>query len=284
MRRRSLAALMLLCAILAAACAPADIFPRAQAPETAVTRVQIPEAAVTEEGAPDFSGVETEPPRIEYGPPDALGRATGALAVLTRGMLTDAPREDMSGIRLPGMHNAYYDFIEDGWVYHRCHLIGHRFGGASSPENLIAGTQALNLTFMLPWEDRIADCLRRGVPVMMRVTPLYGDGELICAAVRIEAVSLDGGRRLSFSVLCPNVQPGVAIDRATGWTTLADDWAGGGTEAAPRTYVINTRTGRFHLPGCEGAEEISRRSRREETCARGELLARGLVPCGMCRP
>jgi PleD family two-component response regulator len=87
-----------------------------------------------------------------------------------------------------------------------------------------------------------------------------------------------------FAVLCPNIQPGVAIDYATGYTTLADDWRSGGTTAGPRDYVLNTRTGKFHLPGCEEAKSLSRRNRKDCRCERGELLRAGRIPCGRCRP
>ncbi|MBQ6373904.1 MAG: DNA/RNA non-specific endonuclease, partial [Clostridia bacterium] len=216
---------------------------------------------------------------------DRLGRATAAFALLGRESLTDRDRPDMSQLYLTGMHNAPYDFIRDRWVYNRCHLIGHQFGGASALDNLITGTHALNHTYMLPWENRVADYIRKtGRHVMYRVTPEYDGDELVCRAVRIDALSCDWRGTLCFSVRCPNVQPGVAIDYATGHTTLADDWAQGGTDAAPRTYVINRKNGRFHLPACEDAAAISRRNRLERFCARGELLGEGRAPCGKCRP
>ena len=234
---------------------------------------------------PDFSGCEDGEPFIRYGEPDALGRPAAAFALLGRENLTSAERPDMSDIKLAGLHNARYDFIRDGWVYNRCHLIGHRFGGASIPENLFTGTHALNFTYMLPWEDKVADCLRKtGGHVFYRVTPQYEGDDLVCSAVLVEAMSCDGGAALCFAALCPNIEPGVAIDYATGYTTLADDWQSGGTTAGPRLYVVNVRTGKFHRPDCEEARGMSRRSREDRTCARGELLAEGLVPCGRCGP
>lgn len=232
---------------------------------------------------PDFSDFRETRPCIRYGAPDALGRATAACALLDRSLLTSEDRPDMAEIRLPGLHNSPYDFIRDRWVYNRCHLIGHRFGGASTPENLIAGTHALNFSYMLPWEDQVADYIRRtGKRVYYRVTPVYEGDELVCRAVRIDAQSAD--KKLRFSVLCPNVQPGVAIDYLTGYTTLADDWASGGTTAGVRTHVINTKTGKFHLPGCKDEKKVSKRNRVERVCHRSELLAEGLIPCGKCRP
>ena len=54
----------------------------------------------------------------------------------------------------------------------------------------------------------------------MRVTPLFVGDELVARGVQMEAYSLeDDGASVSFNVYCYNVQPGVAIDYATG-----DSW------------------------------------------------------------
>lgn len=257
--------------------------PRQIAPEDILSEDILSAEVLDEE--PDFSGAEDAAPGIYYGERDALGRATAAFAVLDRSSLSQAPRPDMSALSPTGMHNAWYDFIEDGYVYNRCHLIGHRFSGASELDNLITGTHALNYSYMLPWEDRVAEWLRREKGrVLFRVTPLYEGDALVASSVLLEARSIGGKSALCFSVRCPNAQPGVAIDYATGYTTLADDWEQGGTQAAARRYIINRRTGRFHLEGCEDAVEISSGNRDVRTCLRGELLARGFTPCGKCRP
>ena len=50
------------------------------------------------------------------------------------------------------------------------------------------------------------------------------------------------------------------------------------------TYIINTRTGKFHDPSCSSAAEISPGNRLETTANREDLLSRGYEPCGKCRP
>ena len=240
-------------------------------------------AAEVLEGLPDFSGCADTSPFLSYAEPDALGRAGAAFGVLSAELMTDEPRPELAQIHLPGMHNAQYDFIEDGWVYNRCHLIGHRFGGESITANLICGTHALNYTGMLAWEDQLGEWLRKTKRhAFYRVTPLYEGDELVCRSVRMDALACDGS--WGFSVICPNVQPGVAIDYASGWTTLADDWSAGGTTAGARTYVVNSRTGRFHLPECAEAAGIGAINRQSRLCGREALLAEGLQPCGKCRP
>ena len=285
---------LLLCALLGLACAGcAPALPErtgsGQAPVASDTGAaqaleETAAASVLPEG-PDFTGWRDGAPFICYGERDALGRATAACALLGRELLTDRDRPDMSQLAPTGLQNAAYDFVRDRWVYNRCHLIGHQFSGESTPDNLVTGTRALNHTYMLPWENRVADYLRRtGEHVFYRVTPRYEGDELVCRSVLVEAMSCDRRRSLCFAVACPNVQPGVAIDYLTGYTTLADDWRSGGTVAGPRRYTVNTRSGRFHLPECEDAGKIAKRRRSERTCGRGELLREGLKPCGKCRP
>ena len=241
-------------------------------------------AAVLEDG-PDFSGETDGAPFIRYGERDALGRPTAAFARLGPELLSAAERPDLSVFSPPGLHNAPYSFIRDRWVYNRCHLIGHQFGGASDACNLIAGTHALNHTYMLAWENRVAEVIRRKrLHVLYRVTPLYEGDELVCRQVLLEACSCDGGKALRFAVLCPNAQPGVAIDYATGYTTLADEWEKGGTSAGERRHILNVRTGKFHLASCRGVAAVSARNRRERLCPRETLLREGYLPCGKCRP
>lgn len=50
------------------------------------------------------------------------------------------------------------------------------------------------------------------------------------------------------------------------------------------TYILNTRTHRFHLPDCDSVTEMSVRNRRGSTMTREALLLEGYDPCGSCRP
>ena len=251
----------------------------------AAADVSLPEAGELLPGEPDFSGFPLEGAGILYGAPDALGRCTAACALLEPGMRRTDERADVSGIHPTGMHNASYPFVKDRWVYHRCHLIGRQLGGADAAGNLFCGTEALNREGMLPWENLVAAHMREtGSRVFYRALPLYeGDG-LLAVSVLLEARSLDDGGALTFRVLLRNEQPGVAIDYATGYTTRADGWESGGTSAAPRRYVLNRRTGKFHLPDCPDAASVSARNREEREADRRALLSEGFIPCGKCRP
>ena len=238
------------------------------------------------ETLPDFSGLDGSSAFVRYGEPDALGRCTAAVAVLGPELRQGEERADIADFRPTGLHNAAYSFVRDRWVYNRCHLIGRQLGGADEMNNLFTGTHALNHALMLPRENEIAAYIRKtGRHVFYRATPLYERDNLLCSAVLLEAQSVeDRGRGLQFCVLLPNSEPGVAIDYASGYTTRADDWESGGTSAGERAYIVNTRTGKFHLPDCTDAKSISKRNRKERRGCRGELIAEGFTPCGKCRP
>ena len=238
------------------------------------------------ETTPDFSGLDGRSAFIRYGEPDALGRCTAAVAVLGPELRQGEDRPDIADFRPTGLHNVAYSFIRDRWVYNRCHLIGRQLGGADELNNLFTGTHALNHSLMLPRENEIAAYIRKtGRHVYYRATPLYEGDDLLCSAVMLEAQSVeDRGRGLRFCVLLPNSEPGVAIDYASGYTTRADDWESGGMSAGEHAYIVNIRTGKFHLPDCTDAKSISRRNRKERRGRRGELIGEGFIPCGKCRP
>ncbi len=50
------------------------------------------------------------------------------------------------------------------------------------------------------------------------------------------------------------------------------------------TYVVNTKSGKFHDPSCSSAADISDQNRFNFTGTREELIDRGFVPCGRCKP
>ena len=50
------------------------------------------------------------------------------------------------------------------------------------------------------------------------------------------------------------------------------------------TYVVNTKSHKFHDPNCSGVKNIKEENRREMTCTRDELIEWGYEPCGTCKP
>ena len=99
----------------------------------------------------------------------------------------------------------------------------------------------------------------------------------------MEALSVeDRGEGISFCVYCYNVQPGVVIDYTNGKNHAEPDPYEGQEQTL--TYILNTRTKKFHLPGCENIEAIDDNKRGEYTGTRSALIDMGYVPCGGCNP
>ena len=256
---------------------------------------------------------------------DRLGRCGTAYACLGPETLPTDARGDISEIHPSGWVQNFYDFIEDESLYNRSHLIAHCLSGQDANEqNLITGTRHFNADVMEPIEAMVLDYIERtGNHVLYRVTPVFEGDELVARGVQIEALSMeDGGQGVSLNVFLRNIQPGVAIDYATGnnWAdeaATADSWstsaatsnlsasASAGTAPlapisaaattsqaddtstdtpATVTYVVNKNTGKFHYPSCSSVPKIKAKNRMDSNQTRDELIAQGYVPCKNCNP
>ena len=103
----------------------------------------------------------------------------------------------------------------------------------------------------------------------------------------MEAMSVeDKGEGVCFNVYCYNVQPGVAIDYATGDSWLEEDAPTGGESSTSqeKSYVLNTSSKKFHLPDCSGVTSMSPENRQDYTGTRQSLIDQGYSPCGTCKP
>ena len=131
-------------------------------------------------------------------------------------------RGDIGSVKnLSGWVQKRYDnLIKDKYLYNRCHLIGWQLSAENAnKQNLITGTRYLNTEGMLPFENEVAGYINTNVKnhVLYRVTPIYKDENLLASGVEMEAWSVeDNGKGVCFNVYCYNVQPGIAIDYATG--------------------------------------------------------------------
>ena len=239
---------------------------------------------------PDFDTSQLDGTSFEvYSPLDALGRCGAAYACVGRDLMPTEERGPIGQVKPSGWQLAKYDCVDGKYLFNRCHLIGYQLTGENANEqNLITGTRYLNVEGMLPFENRVADYVREtGNHVLYRVTPDFQGTELVARGVWMEALSLeDDGQGVCFSVYAYNVQPGVTIDYTTGESRLAEEPSSGEAETVPSsfTYVLNTRSMKFHDPACSGAADIKAENRQEYTGSREELLARGYSPCGQCQP
>ena len=292
-----------------------------------------------------------------YGELDALGRCTGACALVGPETLPQEARGNIGMIKPTGWHTVKYDGIEGNYLYNRCHLIGFQLTGQDANEkNLITGTRSMNVEGMLPYEDSVLAYVKgTGNHVLYRVTPVFREDNLLADGVLMEARSVEDPL-VQFCAFCYNVQPGIEIDYATGESSgpefsgnhSSEDAASGqtgntgtgivrsgmdGTEAeeneqdksvpnrsaeegkdssAPNRsaeegngssvpnrsaegsqdqaeigewkYIINVSSRKFHRPGCESVQKMSRKNRQGFNGSREELIEMGYVPCKNCNP
>ena len=220
----------------------------------------------------------------EYAPLDRLGRCGTAYACISTDLMPTEERGSIGQVKPSGWQTVKYDFIDGKYLYNRCHLIGFQLTGENANErNLITGTRYLNIEGMLPFENLVADYIEETENhVLYRATPVFEGDNLVASGVQLEGWSVeDEGEGVCFNVYCYNVQPGVTIDYATGDSQAADDTPAADT-AAEQTYVLNTRSKKYHLPDCPCVDSISSANRQDYTGTQEALRAEGYTPCGQC--
>ncbi len=154
-----------------------------------------------------------------YGETDALERCTVCVASIGKDLMPTEERGYIGYVKPSGWQNEKYDFVDGKYVYNRCHLIGFQLTGENATrENLITGTRYMNTEGMLPFENEVAQYIKKtGNHVMYRVTPIFEGDNLLASGVLMEAYSVeDDGEGICFNVYCYNAQPGVIIDYSTG--------------------------------------------------------------------
>ena len=261
---------------------------------------------------PTLSEADLPAASESYAPLDALGRCGVATAVVSPSTMPgdNEERGSIGMVKPSGWHTVRYDDLVDGrYLYNRCHLIGWQLTSEDANEkNLITGTRSMNTEGMLPFENEVARYVERtGGRVLYRATPVFSGDELVARGVHLEALSLDdGGLGVSFNVFVYNVQPGVAIDYATGESRRVapepepepepesepapkpeptPEPEPGSQAAAPEvTYIVNVNTDKFHYPECSSVDQMSEKNKLEYTGMRDELISRGYDPCKRCNP
>ncbi len=173
---------------------------------------------VANENEPSFSDEDKNGPAYEYySELDDLGRCGFAEAKISRELMPEEERGAIGVVKPSGWQTVKYDSVDGKYLYNRCHLIGYQLTGENANEkNLITGTRYLNVEGMLPWENAVAEYIKRtGDAVMYRVTPIFEGTNLVANGVQMEAESVGSGE-IRFNVFVFNVQPGIEIDYATG--------------------------------------------------------------------
>ena len=226
----------------------------------------------------------------EYGKLDSLGRCTYAVSCIGKDLMPTEKRGSIGSVKPSGWHISKYDFVDGKYLYNRCHLIGYQLTAENANErNLITGTRYLNIEGMLPFENDVADYIEiTNNHVYYKVTPIFEGNNLVANGVQMQAYSVeDNGQGISFNVYCYNVQPGVAIDYATGDNqTVASSsiTSTSSDEADKKTYIVNTKTKKFHNPDCDGAKKMSSSNKKKYKGTRDSLISNGYSPCQKCNP
>ena len=224
----------------------------------------------------------------EYSPLDDLNRCQVVYANVGVDIMPTTERGSISSVYPSGWkyngvsNNNTYDtsIVSGGYIYNRCHLIGFQLTGENANKmNLITGTRYLNVGGMLDFEDSVSDYVKEtDNHVFYRVTPMYEDSDLVAKGVLMEAWSVeDNGEGICFNVFCYNVQPGIYINYATGENSVE-------VEEPTVTYILNTKSKKFHYPTCSSAANMSEANKQEFYGTREELVELLYSPCGICKP
>ena len=223
----------------------------------------------------------------KYSELDTLGRCGVAYANICKELMPTEDRESLSSVTPSGWNNKKYEFVDGGWLYNRAHIIGFQLAGEQANKlNLITGTRYFNVDGMLTFENMVADYVKEdGGHVLYRVTPIYSGNNLVAEGVLMEGWSVeDNGEAICFNVFCYNVQPGVEIDYATGDSWLSDSDYDNGSNLKQQTYILNTKSKKFHLENCSSVEKIAEENKELFNGDKDELYKRGYERCGSCKP
>lgn len=264
----------------------ADVFDPAQVPSYTGAAY-----TVVHDNLPYFTAADLTTEAFEsYTPLDDYGRCGAAYACVGQELMPTEERGSIGQIKPSGWHTVKYDNVDGKYLYNRCHLIGYQLTAENAnAQNLITGTRALNMDGMLPFENMVADYVKETANhVLYRVTPIFNGSDLVASGVLMEGYSVeDDGEGICYCVYAYNVQPGITIDYASGesWLTSVTEEPPAGTEASQeqaQTYVLNSRSKKFHRPECSSVSTM--KTPEEVTITRQELIDQGYSPCGNCQP
>ena len=114
-----------------------------------------------------------------------------------------------------------------------------------------------------------------------------GENRLVDAGVEVfrtdwhgHVVARSDGTAVTFS-LERSASPAASTAKGAA-TGKADKVAGGASGEA--SYILNTNSKKFHLPGCSAARRMKDANRKDYGGKRQDLLDQDYEPCGICKP
>lgn len=238
---------------------------------------------------PFFSSEELTTEAFEkYTELDSLGRCGVAYANICIDIMPTEERESIGMIKPSGWHTVRYDDLVDGkYLYNRCHLIGFQLAGENAnQQNLITGTRYLNTEGMLPYENEVADYVKKtNNHVLYRITPIFKDDELVARGVLMEAYSVeDSGEGIRFCVYCYNSQPGIVIDYLTGESKRDTSQKNTQDDSYEHTYVLNKNTMTIHVENCSSVSRMKDKYKKISHDKIDSLIDQGYKKCQNCNP
>lgn len=219
----------------------------------------------------------------KYSQLDSLGRCGTAMACIGVDIMPTKDREGIGQIKPSGWHTVKYDNVDGKYLYNRCHLIGYQLTGENAnAQNLITGTRYLNNEGMLPFEDLIADYVKKTENhVLYRVTPIFIDENLLASGVQMEAKSVeDNGEEICFNIYLYNAHPDITIDYATG-NSYYGELSNINIE---HNYILNTKSKKIHRFDCSSVDSINAANKESTNKTVDELIDQGYSTCKQCNP
>ncbi len=229
---------------------------------------------------------------IELSELDSYGRVGVAMACFDYAHM---PTEERGSLKTnpTGWVNKRYDsaIVPGGWIYNRSHILGYQLSGLNDePRNLMTGTRNFNAgkDSMVTFENMVADHMKehKDHSVLYRVTPDFHGNNLLAHGVQMESDCIDCDDSADFNVYIRNQQKGITIDYATGDNRLSGSDVETEKPVAEdeATYVLNTRSLKFHFVNASCAPEKTSANYKLTDLAREDLIMGGYSPCGTCKP
>lgn len=225
---------------------------------------------------------------IELSPLDSLGRVGMVWGCFDYTHMPTWKREPLT-VKPTGWVQNRYDIVSGGWLWNRSHVCAFQLCGLSNEaRNLMTGTRAFNAgeNSMVTFENMTADHMReyRSHHVLYRVTPDFGDRNLVAYGVLIESDCLQCDDVADYCVYIRNQQQGITIDYRTGENWLTSPVGQNTEPTSSWTFILNTRSKKFHRLSCGSAPSASSANYKLTSQTRTQVLNEGFSPCRICRP
>ena len=166
---------------------------------------------------------------IKYSNLDKQKRAGSVFSVIGPDTIASIKTRDSNaqrGIWPTGItkQKSYSGIVPSGFIYEKCHILGHQLGGQEVAENFFTGTWYLNHKGMEELESRVAKYVKdTDNHVLYKATPVFQGDNKIASGIQIEAYSIeDKGEGICCNRYYYNVQPGIVINYANGDNEMVD--------------------------------------------------------------